>query len=136
MQNRRYRPALRDCRGFTLLEVLISLGVIAIVLVSVYHLYTQNLVMAESHRFYSLAPLLAQNKLAEMEIAASDGLDAGSGSFGEAYPGFTWEIEISESASEVLGEVAADLRRIDISVGYNEDEFTYDLHTYRLFLQQ
>lgn len=134
-RNRKFNPLLfhvrPDGQGFTLLEVLIALSVIAIALVGVYQLYTQNLIMAESQRFHSLAPLLAQNKLAEIEIDGEEGLDNGSGSFSEEYPGFTWEVEINETVSEVLGDFATGLRRIDLTVGYNQDEFTYHVRTYR-----
>ena len=98
----------------------------------VYRLYTQNLIMAESHRFYSLAPILAQDKLAEIEVKGESAVDGGTGVFGEAYPEFTWEIEIGDTNSEELGDFAARLRRIDLTVGYNQNEFAYQLRTYRL----
>jgi general secretion pathway protein I len=123
--------ASHSSRGFTLLEVLIALSVIAIVLVGVYRLYTQNLIMAESQRFYSMAPLLAQNKLAEIEMEGEEGFNSGSGSFGEDYPGFTWEVEIDEATSETLGEFAAALKKIDLTVGYGQNEFVYHVRTYR-----
>jgi len=121
--------------GFTLLEVMIALSVVAIALVSVYQLYTQNLLMAESQRFYSLAPLLAQNKLAEIEMDTSQAPSDGTGTFGNEFPQFTWKIESGEMESEVLGDFSSGLQRIDITVGYNQDEYTYQIRTYRLFPQ-
>ena len=82
--------------GFTLLEVMIALSVVAIALVSVYKLYSQNLLMAESQRFYSLAPLLAQEKLAELEMDGSQAPPSGTGTFGSDFPQFSWEIDSTE----------------------------------------
>jgi len=34
-------------------------------------------------------------------------------------------------ASEILGTVAEDLKQIDVTVSYNDDQFSYSLRTYR-----
>ncbi|MCU0593194.1 MAG: prepilin-type N-terminal cleavage/methylation domain-containing protein, partial [Desulfobacterales bacterium] len=49
----------RSPQGFTLLEVMVALGIMAIVLVSVYRLHSQTLAMSVESRFYTQAPLLA-----------------------------------------------------------------------------
>ena len=117
--------------GFTLLEVMIALAVMSIVLVSVYRMHSQSLTMNTAARFYTLAPLLAQNKMAELEALSSDGFPNDSGDFGEQYPGYSWQISITDVSSEVLGEVANDLKRIDLSVSYNNNQFSHSLRTYR-----
>ena len=117
--------------GFTLLEVMIALAVMSIVLVSVYRMHSQSLTMNTAARFYTLAPLLAQNKLAELETLSSDGFPDDSGDFGEQYPGYSWRSSIADVSSEVLGEVADDLKQIDLTVSYNDDQFSHSLRTYR-----
>ena len=117
--------------GFTLLEVMIALSVMSIVLVSVYRMHSQSLSMNTAARFYTLAPLLAQNKMAELEALSSEGFPNDSGDFGEQYPGYSWRTSISEVSSEVLGEVANDLKRIDLTVSYNNNQFSHSLRTYR-----
>ena len=117
--------------GFTLLEVMIALAVMSIVLVSVYRMHSQSLTMNTAARFYTLAPLLAQNKMAELETLSSDGFPDDSGDFGEQYPGYSWRTSLTEVSSEVLGEVADDLKRIDITVSYNNNQFSHSLRTYR-----
>jgi general secretion pathway protein I len=87
--------------------------------------------MNTAARFYILAPLLAQNKLAELESLSSEGFSDNSGDFGEQYPGYSWRSSVADVSSEVLGEVANDLKRIDLTVSYNEDQFSYNLRTYR-----
>jgi general secretion pathway protein I len=117
--------------GFTLLEVMIALAVMSIVLVSVYRMHSQSLAMNTAARFYTVAPLLAQNKMAQLEALSSEGFPNDSGDFGEQYPGYSWQTSISEVSSEVLGEVANDLKRIDLTVSYNNNQFSHSVRTYR-----
>jgi general secretion pathway protein I len=121
----------RTASGFTLFEVMIALAVMSIVLVSVYRMHSQSLTMNTAARFYTLAPLLAQNKLAELETLSSDGFPDDSGDFGEQYPGYSWQTSIADVSSEMLGEVADDLKRIDLTVSYNNNQFSHSLRTYR-----
>ena len=121
----------RTLSGFTLLEVMIALAVMSIVLVSVYRMHSQSLSMNTAARFYTLAPLLAQSKMAELETLSSDGFPNDSGDFGEQYPGYSWQTSITDVSSEVLGEVANDLKRIDLTISYNNNQFSHSLRTYR-----
>ena len=117
--------------GFTLLEVMVAMAIMAIVLVSVYRMHSQTLTMNTAARFYTQAPMLAQSKLAQLE-GDSSGIVAGdSGDFGDKFPGYTWSISTDEVSSEALGEIGADLKRIDITVSFNSDEYVYDIRTYR-----
>ena len=107
------------------------MAIMAIVLVSVYRMHSQTLTMNSASRFYALAPLLAQSKLAQIEADPSE-LGAGdSGDFGEKYPGYSWSISSDEVSSEVLGESAKDLKRIDLIVSLNDNEYVYNVRTYR-----
>ncbi len=107
------------------------MAIMAIVLVSVYRMQSQTLTMNAAARFYTQAPLLAQSKLAQLE-AASSKLNAGdSGDFGDNFPGYSWSVSTDEVSSEILGEIARDLKRIDIKVSFNNDEYVYNFRTYR-----
>jgi general secretion pathway protein I len=117
--------------GFTLLEVMVALAVMSIVLVSVYRMHSQSLTMNAAARFYTLAPLLAQNKIAELEMLSADGFPEDSGDFGEQYPGYSWRTSLVDVSSEVLGEVANDLKQIDLTISFNDDQFSHSLRTYR-----
>ena len=121
----------RTVFGFTLLEVMIALAIMSIVLVSVYRMHSQSLTMNAAARFYTLAPMLAQQKMAELATLSNGGFPADSGDFGENYPGYSWRASLADVSSEVLGEVADDLNRIDITVSFNDDQFSYDLRSYR-----
>ena len=121
----------RTASGFTLLEVMIALAVMAIVLVSVYRMHSQSLTMNTEARFYTLAPLLAQNKMAELEMLSADGFPEDSGDFGEQHPGYSWRTSLVDVSSEVLGEVASDLKQIDLTISFNDGQFSHSLRTYR-----
>ena len=118
--------------GFTLLEVLIALAIMAIVLVSVYRMHSKTLSMAAANRFYTQAPLLAQSKMAQLEATASEVVSGDSGDFGDGFPGYTWSVSTEDVSPEALGESAEDLKRIDVTVFFNENEFEYTIRSYRL----
>ena len=125
-----YGRKRRTC-GFTLLEVMIAMAVLAIVLVSVYRMHSQTLTMSTAARFYTQAPLLAQKKMAEVTTTTSGIFASDSGEFGENFPGYSWQVSATDVSSELLGEVADDLKRIDVTVAYLNNQFSYRLTTYR-----
>lgn len=131
----RYRKAATRClkisSGFTLLEVMVALAVMSIVLVSVYRMHSQSLTMNTAARFYTLAPMLAQGKMAELEVLSSSAFPENSGDFGEQFPGYSWKAAVADVSSEILGEMAEDLKRVDIRVSLNENQWVYSLRTYR-----
>ena len=122
--------SLKSCAGFTLLEVIVAMAIMVTVLVSVYRLHSQSLSMTMASRFYIQAPQLAQQKLAELEAASLENTSQESGDFGENFPGYTWQVAVEGIDSEMLGEVSQDLKRIDLTVAY-QNEFTYHVRTYR-----
>ena len=117
--------------GFTLLEVMVALAIMSIVLVSVYRMHSQSLAMNTAVRFYTQAPMLAQSKMVEIEALSSSAFPEDSGDFGEEFPGYGWKASIADVTSEILGEVAEDLKQVDITVSLNENQFVYNLRTYR-----
>ena len=108
--NRRVSPRLYTKRsGFTLLEVMIALVVLAVGLVGVFQLQSQSLSMAAHSRFLTTAALLAQSKMAEIDAAASQDIASGSGDFGEDFPDFSWQIRVSDTEVK-------NFKRIDVAV--------------------
>ena len=118
--------------GFTLLEVMIAMAIMAIVLVSVYRLHSQTLTMATANRFYTQAPLLAQSKMAQLEAISSDVVSGDSGDFGDKFPGYGWSVSTEEVSSEILGEAAEELKRIDVTVTLNGNEYEHTIRLYRM----
>ncbi len=127
---RQPRTGRQPACGFTLLEVMVAMAIMAIVLVSVYRMHAQTLAMNTATRFYTQAPLLAAGKLAELEASPTQILDGQAGDFGDAFAGYRYRISSNDTGVEILGESGRDLRRVDITVSYNDDEYTYNLRTY------
>ncbi len=122
-------------RGFTLLEVMVALAILSIALTSIYRLHSQTLTMSARARFYSQAPLLAQQKLSEIERQGVKDSQSGSGDFGQDYPHYTWSVQIEDVQSEtLLKDRKYHLARIDVSVAQSEDE-TYHLRTFRFYTE-
>ena len=123
---------LRIKTGFTLLEVLIALAIMAVVLAAVYRMQSQTLSMTTANRFYTIAPMLAQGKMAQLEATSDDVNSGDSGDFGEKFAGYSWSVTAEEVSSEALGEVAEDLKQIEVTVALNENEYVYSIRSYRL----
>jgi general secretion pathway protein I len=136
---RNSQPATRNLQpdsGFTLLEIMVALSIIAIVLVSVYKMQAQTISMNHEARFYATAPLLAQLKIAEVETENPGEQTDDSGDFGDEFPGYRWNVVINDIESEPLGNIAENLKQINVNISFNTDEFTYSLRTYRFMQEQ
>lgn len=81
--------------GFTLLEVVIALGLIAVALLAVFHLQAQNLDLQSEAQFMTVAKSLLQDRISQ--ITSRETLSEGTvtGEAGEDYPDFTYQEEIS-----------------------------------------
>lgn len=118
--------------GFTLLEVLIAMALIAIGLVSLFGLQSSSLSRAMEAKFNNIAPLLASAKLAEAEDGEIS-MAGENGDFGDDYPGYTWHILV-EDAQFPERKPAAILRgrlqRVKLTVSQNDTKFFYTLTAY------
>ncbi|MCX5832072.1 MAG: type II secretion system minor pseudopilin GspI [Deltaproteobacteria bacterium] len=95
-----------QCRqGFTLLEVMIAMAILAISLVAVFRSQSQSVSMASEARFLTTASLLAQGKMAEMESLKPQELSDGSGGFGEDFPDYLWRVEVKDTAFQYLKKI-------------------------------
>jgi general secretion pathway protein I len=83
--------------GFTLMEVMVAVSVVAIALMAIYRMHTQTLFMDARGRFDTVATQLARQKLADIDTMALADLSGDSGDFGNAHPGYTWQIETERS---------------------------------------
>lgn len=110
-----------------------ALAVLATTLTVIYQLHGQTMMISSGARFYNLAPMLAQTKLSELEQSTYKELAESSGDFGEDYPGFQWSVQIEDVASDLLEAKQYHFTRIEIVV-LNDDKSTYNLRTYRFFV--
>ncbi|MBT8350717.1 MAG: prepilin-type N-terminal cleavage/methylation domain-containing protein [Deltaproteobacteria bacterium] len=128
-----YTKTYRSNTGFTLLEIMVAISIIAIVLVTVYRMHAQTISMNVISRFNTVAPVLAKQILTQNETKTLDELADDSGDFGKEFTDYKWQVSVKEVESEALGEIAKDLKQIEVTVSLNEDEDVYTLRSYRFF---
>ncbi len=120
--------------GFTLLEVMVAMAIIAIALTAVLGSQSQSVSLASEAKFNTTAPLLAQSKIAEIEVAEQSDVAGGSGDFGEDFPGYTWELRVEDIVFEEPANVSDLLKRIDLKVSWGDEAlYQYRLRLYRFF---
>ena len=101
--------------GFTLLEVLISLLIIAIVLISCLRAQNQSIRLYTLSRDMTIATILAHQKMEEIENEGTGFPELGEeeGDFEEQFPGFTWKKAVSVTPFE-------EARRVDLSIVWQD----------------
>ncbi len=100
-------------RGFTLLEVLISLAIIATVLVTCFRAQNGSIRVYNLSRDMTVATILARQKMGEIEAAGFPELGEEQGDFDERFPGFTWKEVVSETPF-------VEARRVDLSIVWKD----------------
>ena len=117
--------------GFTLMEVMVALSVVAIALMAIYRMHTQTLFMDARGRFDTVATMLARQKLADLETIKLEDFSGDSGDFGKAHPGYAWQIQTEDVSSDLLKEDGPTLKRITLTISFNGEESIFNLTTYR-----
>ncbi len=83
--------------GFTLLEVMVALTVVAFAFVGLLGLHNRNLVLVGRDQDLTRAMLLARQYITEMELVEKfPDVGTARGEFAN-YPGFAWEREVSDT---------------------------------------
>jgi len=122
-ENPGYRLLAPDCRsrGFTLLEVLVALAVLAVALVSLLGLHNRNLLLTIRAERLSTATLLAREMLVRTQLEGREATRVSSGDFADLHPGrypeFRWRRTIRSTPLAGLWEL-----RVGVLWGDREDE--------------
>ena len=124
-------PAVPAERGFTLMEVMVALAVVAIALLAVYRMHAQTLFMETRGRFDTVAAMLARQKLADLDADPTKAIGGDSGDFGTAHPGYGWKTESEPVASDLLKEGGPLLQRITVTITLDGDKAQLQVITYR-----
>ena len=114
-------------RGFTLLEVMIAVALIAIALTTLLGSQSQSVSFANSAKFETMAALLAQGKMSEIALQQETPA-SGSGDFGDEYPGYAWEVEVSDIFIEGVDNISDYLKQVDLTVTWGV--FSYNVRLY------
>jgi len=123
--------------GFTFLEVMVSVAIIAVAFVTLIGSQSQSVSVATISRFNVMASLLAQQKLAELESSNFDELFSDEGDFDENYQEYRWKSEVNTLSEDDTGIEGTEdmLKSVDLMVSFGENEqMTY--HVRSIVMQQ
>lgn len=94
----------RRARGFTLLEVMVALAVVAFAFIGLVGLHGRNIQLVDRANHYSRAVLLARELMAQLQFEDVQSLADGGGRF-ESYPEFRWERMVEPTTFETVKRV-------------------------------
>jgi len=116
-----HRSLVLSPTGFTLLEVLVALAVLAVALVSLLGLQNRNLLLTIQAERLSTATLLAREMLTQTQLEGQDAAPVTAGDFSAMHPGqypeFRWQRTVRPAPIEGLWEL-----RVAVVWGDREDE--------------
>ena len=118
-------------QGFTLLEIMVSISIIAIVFVAIYQMHFTTLTLTQRTHFSTTAPVLAQQKMAQLETSGFKDLSETAGDFQKTYPGYRWQVVVDGVNSEILGNASKNLKRIELTIFQPGGKNTFSIRTYR-----
>jgi general secretion pathway protein I len=107
----------RANKGFTLVEVLAALAIIAIVFPSLMYALSLSANTAGVTAKRMLATTLAEEKLNELVATGDWQSNAGGGDFGDDGPGFKWQSSTSQWNDPDL--TVQNLSEVDVTVTWN-----------------
>jgi general secretion pathway protein I len=117
------RALFADAAGFTLLEVMIAVSLIAIAVVTLFGSQSQSVSLVTVAKFDTMASLLAQRKLTELSLQEFASINDGEGDFGEDFPGFSWKMKVEELSEKETGlkKAGERLKSVDVQVTMAQD---------------
>lgn len=94
----------KNTKGFTLIEMMIALTILALVVAAVAHALSQSLALAHRIKKETTLSLLAQSKMAELEAAGSNAV-SGRGNFSGNFSQYSWQVTVRDSSIPSLKKV-------------------------------
>ena len=118
--------------GFTLLEVMIAISILAIAFATLFGSQSRSLSNATETLFNTHAPMLASLKLAELESGVISSGEI-SGDFGEDFPGYGWEMVVEDAGLytiEALADLEVPIKKVILTISWSETPLSYSLVYY------
>ncbi len=121
-------------KGFTLLEVMISVSIIALIFVSLFRMQAGTIELASASKFDTIAPLLAASLLVKVEQDIVNWSEY-KGDFGENFPKIEWTCEILDSSFVELDFISEEnqenFKKIQIEIKDVSKQRSYKISTWR-----
>ena len=95
--------------GFTLLEVMVALLIIATSFVVLLHTRNQSVITADYAKRATVATLLASEKMSDIEQEDFPDTGDDSSNFGDDYPEYRWKTSVSDTTYENIREVKVEI---------------------------
>lgn len=126
---------LSDHSGFTLIEVMFSVWLIAFIVVSLFRMQSGSIRLVSANRFSQQAPIAAQQVLNRIVMELPD-LTADSGDLSPAFPGMEWKCsvepaQITFSDEEQESENTGQIFKIAVTVRSKGSGHSLDFVTWR-----
>jgi len=117
--------ACKKERGFTLLEVVISVAIIGVALMILLSAVNRNLDIAGKSRDAQIAALLAQQMLTDIELEGFPEVREEEGEFTD-FPGFSWFLSVLPYN---LSLVETNIRIVRVLIVWNDGNDEFEVST-------
>jgi general secretion pathway protein I len=110
--------------GFTLLEVMVAVAIIAMTFVSLLGSQSQSISIADISRFETTAAMLAREKLTQLQLAGFSEAGNSSGQFEDEFADYSWQTQVRELSEDETGIADTDdmLKLITLEVRRGEND--------------
>ncbi len=111
-------------KGFTLLEVVIALAIMAGTLLTLLGAFNHHLAIVGRDREETVSLLLARGKLEELEMNSPESLTPQEGTFAPERPDISWKLSVAPTA--ITG-----LRQLTLTVLWDDKKKSLSLDHYK-----
>lgn len=130
-----HNNALFSKRGFTLIEVMVSISLISLLFLSLFKMQSSTIKLAAGIKFNATAPILAKQLINQIEQDVINWTDT-EGDFGEDYSGMGWTCDISEISFSDMDLITENnnkkIVKFDVTVTGLSGTHSYRISTWRL----
>ncbi|MCY4378716.1 MAG: prepilin-type N-terminal cleavage/methylation domain-containing protein [Candidatus Dadabacteria bacterium] len=117
------RASRNSACGFTLLEVMVAVGLLAFAMVSILGIVSHNINLATRSTNYLIATSLADDLASRIDAEGLPSASERSGKF-ENYPGFEWYVTVSPYN---LTQFEARMTIVSVLITWNDGEESYEI---------
>lgn len=121
---------INEERGFTLVEILVSIIVAGILITSISTITTTQAYISQQARDTTLANAYAESKIESLRSLGYLGLSDGTTDITNELPS---ELGLPRSASQIVASQAVDIKSVVLTITYNE-QGKPRTHTYKTFV--